>query len=159
MSDILAELQKKIVEFTPHFISGVMTFGFFWIGSMMAQFIVSALGRKARLQKDILKLLARSVGLALLILGLISGLGTMGINVSALVASLGLTGFALGFALKDGLSNTLAGILIFIYRPFRLGDTIRVTGFQGEIIDIDLRYTTMRSTDGSVLMPNSNLFN
>ena len=62
----------------------------------------------------------------MLIVGLITALGTLGVNISAIVAGLGLTGFAFGFAFKDMLSNFISGILIFIYEPFKLGDTIEV---------------------------------
>ncbi len=91
-------------------------------------------------------------------LGLVSGLGTMGIDVAALVAGLGLTGFALGFALRDAISNLLAGVLVMIYRPFRHGDRISVTGLEGTVVRIDLRYTTMQGEDRRFLIPNQVLF-
>jgi small conductance mechanosensitive channel len=90
--------------------------------------------------------------------GAITALGTLGVNVSALVAGLGLTGFALGFALKDALSNMLCGFLILIYHPFRIGDRISVTGLDGSVANIDLRYTTLTEDGRAVLIPNSNLF-
>ena len=80
-------------------------------------------------------------------------------DVSALVASLGLTGFALGFALRDALSNVLSGVLVLIYRPFKRGDSIKVTGFEGKVIEIDLRYTSLQMNGSRVLIPNSSLFN
>ena len=55
-------------------------------------------------------------------IGLVTGFGTMGIDVSALIAGLGLSGFALGFALRDAVSNLIAGVLILLYRPFSYGD-------------------------------------
>jgi small-conductance mechanosensitive channel len=82
----------------------------------------------------------------------------MGVNVSALVAGLGLTGFALGFALKDVLSNLIAGILILLYRPFRLNDYITVGGLQGIVTEIDLRYTRLEKEGEAYLIPNSVLF-
>jgi small-conductance mechanosensitive channel len=82
----------------------------------------------------------------------------MGVNVSALVASLGLTGFALGFALKDALSNLLAGALILIYQPFRCGDTIKVAGCEGEVTEINLRYTILRGDGKTHLIPNATLY-
>ena len=69
-----------------------------------------------------------------------------------------MTGFALGFAFRDVLSNVLAGVLILLYRPFRRGDKIRVTGFEGSVTNIDLRYTTIDAADRIILIPNSNLF-
>ena len=103
-------------------------------------------------------LLARTSKVALVIFGIITALGTVGINVSALVAGLGLTGFALGFALKDALSNLLAGVLILSYRPFRQGDRIEMSGYQGTVANIDFRYTTLQTEEKTILLPNSNLF-
>ena len=91
----------------------------------------------------------------MLILGLITALGTLGVNISAIVAGLGLTGFAFGFAFKDMLSNVISGALIFIYEPFKLGDTIEVEGKTGKVIDINLRYVTIEAEDQTVLVPNS----
>ena len=79
-------------------------------------------------------------------------------NVSALVAGLGLTGFAVGFALKDVISNALAGILIIIYKPFRHGDSVKVSSFEGEVVEIDLRYTKLIAVGQEVFVPNSMLF-
>ena len=88
----------------------------------------------------------------------LTALGTVGINVSALVAGLGLTGFAVGFAFKDTLSNILSGVLILLYRPFIIGDKIKIADFEGEVISIDLRYTTLNAETGRVLIPNSKCF-
>ena len=76
----------------------------------------------------------------------------MGINVSALVAGLGLTGFALGFALKDTISNLLSGVLILLYRPFKIGNTIKVSGYEGDVVSIDLRYTELNSEGNKILI-------
>jgi small-conductance mechanosensitive channel len=74
------------------------------------------------------------------------------------VAGLGLTGFALGFALKDSISNLLSGVLILLYRPFQTGNRIRISGYEGTVISIDLRYTELESDGNKVLIPNSKLF-
>ena len=62
----------------------------------------------------------------IMIVGFITALGTIGINVSAIVAGLGLTGFAFGFAFKDMLSNFISGVIVFIYEPFKLGDIVNI---------------------------------
>lgn len=91
-------------------------------------------------------------------LGLITIFGTLGVDITALVAGLGLTGFALGFALKDSISNMLAGVLILLYRPFNIGDMIKISGFEGKVMTIDLRYTVISSENNKVYIPNSKLF-
>ena len=91
----------------------------------------------------------------IIIIGFITALGTVGINVSAIVAGLGLTGFAFGFAFKDMLSNFISGVLIFIYEPFQLNDIIIVDGKEGKVIDINLRYITLETNEMKILVPNS----
>ena len=81
----------------------------------------------------------------------------VGVNVSALVAGLGLTGLAIGIALKDVVSNAIAGIMILIYKPFQRNDRIVVTGLEGTVVQIDLRFTTLETADRRILIPNSNL--
>ncbi|HZS12622.1 MAG TPA: mechanosensitive ion channel domain-containing protein [Nitrospirales bacterium] len=103
----------------------------------------------------VLRLGGRIGAIALIIFGAVTALGTMGINVTALVAGLGLTGFALGFALKDVLANFLAGVLILLYRPFVLKDHIKVGDLEGTVAEIDLRYTTLEGQGRKYLIPNS----
>ena len=57
---------------------------------------------------------------------------SIGIHVSAIVASLGLTGFAIGFAFKDALSNYLAGIMVILYKPYDIRDNVNITGVRGK---------------------------
>src|ERR1043165_2351431 len=74
----------------------------FWCGAFMARRLIEKLGRRTDpARRDMLTLIGQTTKISLLIFGLITALGTLGINVSALVAGLGLTGFALGFALRD----------------------------------------------------------
>ncbi|MCK4250071.1 mechanosensitive ion channel [candidate division WOR-3 bacterium] len=95
----------------------------------------------------------------LFIVGIISALGTLGINVSVIIASFGLTGFAVGFAFKDIIGNFLAGILILLYHPFEIGDYIKVSASEGRVKEINLRYTIMQGNDGEeILIPNSITF-
>jgi small-conductance mechanosensitive channel len=108
--------------------------------------------------RELLDLAAVVVFWAIVVLGAVIGFGTMGINVEALVAGLGLTGFALGFALKDMIANFLAGVLILAFRPFNYGDRIKVTGFEGDVILIDLRYTEIRDGANRHLIPNQTMY-
>jgi small conductance mechanosensitive channel len=139
--------------------TSLAVFAGFWIGSKILQAVIARLHSRVHSgNAALLDLLGRVAGIALLLFGVVTALGTLGIDVSALVAGLGLTGFALGFAFRDVLSNLLAGVLILLYRPFSHGDQIGVTGFNGVVEQIDLRYTTLNAGDKYVLIPNSNLF-
>jgi len=106
-----------------------------------------------------LRVLARQgLRVTLWLAGLASALGTLGINISALIAGLGLGGFALGFALRDILANLVAGVLILVYRPFQEGDAIAVAGQSGTVSAIDLRYTELAADGKRVLVPNQTIF-
>ena len=120
--------------------------------------IIRRLLSRTQLTHSVVALVSQSVFYLLLLLALVTGLGTMGINITALVAGLGLGGFALGFALRDAVSNLLAGVLILVYRPFGPGDRISVAGFEGEVMEINLRYTVLQATEQHHLIPNQMLF-
>ena len=129
----------------------------FWIVANIAYALIARVNSRVA-DNDLFALLGRVAKLALITFGFITALGTAGVDVSALVAGLGLTGFALGFAFRDVLSNLVAGVLILLYRPFSRGDRISVTGFEGVVSHIDLRYTRLQCDNNVVLIPNSNLF-
>ena len=104
---------------------------------------------------EIFRLLSNSQKALLLIVGSIIAIGKLGFDVSALVAGLGLSGFALGFALKDAISNLVAGIMIVIYKPFEIGSELDISGSCGTVTDINLRYITIKTESDVCLVPNS----
>ncbi|PZD70743.1 Small-conductance mechanosensitive channel [Acaryochloris thomasi RCC1774] len=158
MNDGIKALTEKLLLFTPQLISGLLSLLVFWFLSLVAGRIVDQVGRRSHLDRDIVNLLRRVVSVGIILVGITVSMGTMGVDVSAMVASLGLTGFALGFALKDVLSNLLSGVLVLTYRPFIRGDWITVSGLEGTVIEIDLRYTTLETEGDRILIPNSTLF-
>jgi small-conductance mechanosensitive channel len=148
-----------IVRFLPALVGAVALMIAFSIGAHLLSKMVSRFGHRRALDEDLTNLLSRATRLSLLSFGAVTAIGTMGVDIKALVAGLGLTGFALGFALKDIISNTLAGVLILLYKPFHRGDHIEIAGTDGFVIGVDMRYTTLEGDDGSrVLIPNANLF-
>jgi small-conductance mechanosensitive channel len=147
-----------ILQFLGNMLIGLVIFITFWIFSIFFRRVVKRYGRVTRLDPAVLSLLMQVINAIVLLIGAITALGTIGLDVSALVAGLGLTSFALGFALQDILSNVLSGVLLLIYRPFRLGNYIRVGIQEGHVVGIDLRYTTLRTDSQFILIPNQQLF-
>ena len=93
-------------------------------------------------------------------IGGITILATLNVNISALLAGLGLTGFAVGFACKDVLSNSLSGFIIMLYSPFEIGDIVAVKGNIGRFESINFRYVKLIADSGAViLIPNSAILN
>ena len=149
---------KSLMAFLPRFVSGVVLFLIFWLVALIVRGILRRVLAHRSIGPDVARMLVRWVQAALIVIGLVTALGTMGADIGGLVASLGLVGFAVGFALKDAISNTLSGILLLVYRPFRRGDVINVAGNEGTVVNIDLRYTVLDTEGQRILVPNSSLF-
>jgi small-conductance mechanosensitive channel len=155
----LQELMHDAARLAPRIGMGLVVIFFFWLITVAVRQFIGRISEKTDFNtRFVLRLAGRMASIAIMVFGVVTGLGTMGIEVSALVAGLGLTGFALGFALKDVLSNFIAGVLILLYRPFSVNDSITVAGYEGAVTEIDLRYTTLRKEDQKILIPNSVLF-
>ncbi len=158
MENLAQHLLNEAILWMPRVVGVVVILVVFYILAKMVKRIITNTTKRLKLDSNLTSLLARTSNVTLLIFGFVTALGTLGINVSALVAGLGLTGFALGFALKDTISNLLSGILILLYRPFAIGNRIKISGYEGIVISIDLRYTELDSEGNKVLIPNSKLF-
>ena len=155
----MTQIQTHLAVFGSKLAAGLFMLAAFWLASSVGRKLIRRLGRSNEpARQDVVNLLAEIARLGLLVFGVVTALGTVGVNVSALVAGLGLTGFALGFAFRDALSNILAGVLIVIHHPFRRGDHLAVVGFEGTVVGIDLRYTTLQRDDKTFLIPNATLF-
>ncbi len=104
---------------------------------------------------EVFRLLSNSQRVLLLLIGSIIAIGTLGFDMSALIAGLGLSGFALGLALKDAISNLIAGVMIVLYKPFEIGDELEISGTCGTVTDINFRYITIKTNGDVCLVPNS----
>jgi len=158
VENLVQYLLDEATLWVPRVIGVVVIFVVFFILAKIIKRIITSAAERLKFDGNLTSLLARTNSIALMIFGFVTALGTLGINVSALVAGLGLTGFALGFALKDTISNLLSGVLILLYRPFEIGNSIKISGYEGIVISIDLRYTELDSEGNKVLIPNSKLF-
>ncbi len=156
----IQQLGNNIILFIPTILAGLVTFILFWLVSIAVGRIITRLANTAKIDVIVRKLLADSARLFILIIGLITALGTIGINVSALVAGLGLTSLALGLALQPVLANMVSGVLILVYHPFRLNDTVKLSNNnnEGVVVNIDLRYTTLEAEGKTILIPNQQVF-
>jgi small-conductance mechanosensitive channel len=139
------------------FSAAVVMLGF-WIAAYLSLQIAAAFFKARKIDEALARFLMRVIKFSLLTLGAVTALGTLGVDVSAIVAGLGLTGLALGIALKDIVSNAVSGIMLLIFRPFRHRDCIKVADFEGRVIDIDMRYTHLLVDDKIIFVPNSLLF-
>ena len=121
MDDVIQMLLDEAILWVPRVGGVVVIILIFYILSKIIKRAITKGSERLKLESHLTSLLARTSSITLIIFGFVTALGTLGVDVSALVAGLGLTGFALGFALKDTISNLLSGILILLYKPFSSG--------------------------------------
>ncbi len=112
----------------------------------------------------VIDLLNKFSGAIVYAVAVVIALDIMGVNVMPFIAGAGVLGVAVGFAAKDTLSNLIAGILLIIDRPFEIGDRIEVwstpagSSSWGDVIDIGLRATRIKTTDNIVvIIPNNEI--
>jgi small-conductance mechanosensitive channel len=112
----------------------------------------------------IFDLLKKFLGAIIYAMAIVLALDMLGINVMPFIAGAGVAGIAIGFAAKDTLSNLIAGVLLIIDRPFEVGDRIEVwsapagSATWGDVIDIGLRATKIRTTDNiTIIIPNNEI--
>ena len=92
-------------------------------------------------------------------IGLLVALSQIGVNVTALLAGLGIVGFILGFALQETLGNFAAGAMILFYHTFDVGDVIEAAGVSGRVDQMNLVSTTILTFDNQTLIvPNSRIW-
>jgi len=141
-------------------LEAIIIFSVFFVGSLVIDRVLKRISAHYDAgASESFRLISNSQKAILVFIGVVLGLSKMGFDMSALVAGLGLTGFAVGFALKDAISNLVAGVMIVLYKPIQLGNIIELSGTKGEVVDINLRYITVKNEEVTHLIPNSLLVN
>lgn len=152
-------LVRQTAALIPRLVSTLLVFAITFFGARGARGAVRPILRRSSIDANTQQLVRTLVYYSVWVLGWIVALGTLGINPATLVAGLGVTTIAIGFALKDLLSNFVSGFLILTTRPFALGDQIAVREYEGTVEKIELRATHVRTYDNRlVIIPNADLY-
>jgi len=157
------------LEFVRAAIIGVVPDVLQALGTLVLAFLIYKLTawplRKLLIKREVEEWLARIIAnnvykFLVIVVALITALGQLGIHVGTAIAGIGVAGLALGFIAQDSLANIVAGFLISIDRPFRVGDYITLDKYYGRIELITMRSTRIRTQDNTyVVIPNQKLIN
>ncbi len=108
------------------------------------------------LDDQLMPIVSKGVKMIIWAMAIIIGLNNAGYDVAALIAGLGIGGLALAMAAKDTVSNVFGGVTIFTDQPFKIGDRIKVAGYDGTVIEIGVRSTRLKTLEGRIVtMPNA----
>ena len=109
-------------------------------------------------EKTLISALQSVMRFVIIFVGAVFVADSMGFDLTSLIAGLGISGLALALAAKDSISNFFGAITVLLDRPFKVGDWISVGAAEGEVIEINLRTTLIRtSADTIITMPNASL--
>ncbi len=138
-----------------------MAIAIFVIGKIIARILANVLQgamRRAKMDELLVSFLGAITYGVLLIAVILAAVDSLGVNVTSLMAILGAAGLAVGLALKDSLGNFAAGVMIIIFRPFKIGDWITAGGASGTVDEIGLFATKLLTGDNQrVIVPNSSI--
>jgi small conductance mechanosensitive channel len=130
-----------------------------WLAGVAERVSKRALLASPHMDITVANFLASLVRYGLLAVTLVLMLQVVGIQATSLVAVLGATSLAIGLALQGTLSNMAAGVMLLIFRPFRIGDSIEVAGKSGNVRNLNLFMTELASGDNvQVLIPNGQVW-
>jgi len=134
----------------------------FIVGKILAKSITNLVRkgmRKSGMDEALIKFLGGLVYAVLLVAVILAAVDTLGVKVTSLLAIVGAAGLAVGLALKDSLANFAAGVMIMIFRPFKIGDFVTTGGVAGVVDEIGLFCVLMHTPDNQrIIIPNSAVF-
>jgi small-conductance mechanosensitive channel len=155
------QLATTFTERLPYLAIAVLVFVIFYVVGIALRKAALTVVERTRRHRSVGIVLGRLGQGALVLLGLLVGLviAVPGFTPGQLVSVLGLSSVAIGFAFRDILQNFLAGILLLLSEPFRIGDQIKSGDFEGTVSNIETRATFITTYDGRrIVVPNSTLF-
>jgi small conductance mechanosensitive channel len=157
---------NKMVEFmqTDGLAFGIdlaLAIAIFFVGKIIVGFIVRGIGKtmqKNGVEKTLETFVCNLVSMALLIVVVIAAIGQVGIQTTSFIAIFGAAGLAVGLALQGSLSNFASGVLIVLFRPYKVGDFIEAAGIAGAVEQVQILTTILKTGDNKqVIVPNSQI--
>ena len=140
----------------------VAALAIFIIGRWIIKMVVGFAGRmmrKAQVDEMLTTFTGNILYTVLLVVVVIAALDQLGIQTTSLLAVFGAAGLAIGLALKDSLANFSSGVMLIIFRPFKVGDFIEAAGIAGVVEEVRIFSTILRTGDNrEIIIPNSQIY-
>jgi small conductance mechanosensitive channel len=119
-------------------------------------YFVKRIGKEFNFELTLIQVLNEIIKYSVIAAAITLCLRELGVDINAIIVSLGIVGIAVGFAARDTLSNFIAGMFILADKSFKVGDIIEMSGKRGKVIKLGLRVTTIKTDDNKIVtIPNS----
>ena len=159
LNSTIRQISRDAVSSIPALIGVLIVILFTWIVAKIVRYSGFKWAQRTEGDRSTEILIGRLCYGGVWVAGAVIALGVWGIDFATMLGALGLTSVAIGFSLKDVLSNYISGVILLSARPFHIGDQVVINGYEGEITQVQLRSTTLRTYDGRmVYIPNQEVF-
>ena len=149
-----------IMLYTPKLLLAILTL---IIGLWIIKFVAKVFNRSmtaGKVDESLKKFLLNLLSILLKTILLISVASMIGIATTSFVAILGAAGLAVGLALQGSLANFAGGVLILLFKPYKIGDVIEAQGFVGSVSEIQIFNTVLKTPDNkTIIIPNGSISN
>ncbi len=139
----------------------VTALAIFLIGKFVVRLVVGAIAKlmqKQEVDKTLEKFICNLVRTALMVVVIIAAIGAIGVETTSFIAIFGAAGLAVGLALQGSLSNFASGVLIVLFRPYRVGDWVEAAGISGSVEQVQILTTILKTGDNKqIIVPNSQI--
>lgn len=156
------ELSDRILEWGAQYGTRVIgAIAILVLGRLAIGLIVSIVKRmmhRAKAEMTLTKFVASLTKILLMVFMVLAALGTLGVETTSFVAVIGAAGLAVGFALQGSLASFAAGVMLIVFRPFKVGDYVEAGGTAGVVETVGIFSTKLKTPDNKeVIVPNSNI--
>jgi len=154
-----AALTEAVVSFSTNAAGALAFLVVSWMVAGWVRRMVRRGFARAHIDDTLGIFLSKSARWAILIMAVLAALGMFGIQTTSFAAVIGATGLAIGLAFQGTLSNIASGVMLLIFRPFKVGDVINAAGVTGKVIEIGLFTTSFDTADNRrIFVPNALIF-
>ncbi|WP_435356557.1 mechanosensitive ion channel family protein [Emticicia sp. SJ17W-69] len=158
MEKYIAQFSSMAVSYAPKILLAVLTLIIglkiiSWISNLLQNVL-----RNRHVDESIIPFLGSVVSVLLKVVLLITVAGMFGIETTSFVALIGGAGLAVGLALQGSLGHFASGVLVLIFKPYKVGDLVSVAGFTGEVEEIQVFTTVLKTLDNKrIIIPNGSI--
>jgi small conductance mechanosensitive channel len=157
-SNILPRLQELVAFYGLKIVAAIVIFIVGrWVAKALRRLAVRMMTR-AKVEETLVSFVGNLTYVGLLVFVIIAALNQLGVQTTSFIAIIGAAGLAIGLALQGSLANFAAGVLMIIFRPFKVGDYIEAAGVAGVVEEIEIFTTQLRTPDNkTIIIPNAGI--
>jgi small conductance mechanosensitive channel len=158
--EVITMVKTTGLEFAINLVTAIVIF---YVGRLVVRILTRGMRKVMEAQKvdkTLVTFASNLASMVLLTVVIIAAVAALGIQTTSFIAILGAAGLAIGLALQGSLSNFAAGVLIVLFRPYKVGDWIEAAGVSGSVEEVQILTTVLKTGDNKqVIVPNAQIMN